>query len=75
MGKDRDMVTQCELVSGQRHHIAYIPQSMARLNNTGLTIDNMPGVWTVVNVYATMPAAEANERSRDYTKQRDCSDL
>jgi hypothetical protein len=75
MSKDRDTVTQCELVSGRLHHIAYIPQSMARLNNTGLIIDNMPGTWTVVNVYTTMSTAEANERSRDYTKQRDCSDI
>ena len=31
--------------------------------------------WEVVSVGATAPSEEVNERSRDYTKQREASDV
>ncbi len=71
---EKDMVTQCSLVDGKHEYVAFIPKPMARLKNK-VTIDGKDGTWTVREVYASMTAAEANERSRDHTRQRKASDV
>lgn len=53
--------------------VVWIPKRYAVLG-ARLVIDSKPGDWLVVQTYSSMEYDEVNERSRDYTRQRDFSD-
>ena len=69
-----DNSTQCELRSGKRRYVAWIPTESAKIGRV-VTIDDIDGEWTVHEVYESAKTADMIERSVDYRHQREASDV
>ena len=71
--------TQCSLRSPTGGEmISWIPTKIAKVGNTVRLKDdegNWTAGWKVAKTYATMPSPDVNERSRDYTRTREASDI
>ena len=79
MGKDDPNCKQCELSVGWKSYTVWLPEKFA-VNGKVLIIDNdMTGckeTWTVTEVYSkSLPYSYLNERSQDYKKTREASDI
>ena len=55
-------------------YVAWIPKKKAVVGKW-LRIDGMSGNWRVEEIWATQQTASATERSRDYLRTRDASDV
>lgn len=69
---------QCRLVNGSMHKTAWIPSAFA-VKSKKIEIDDPNGGrerWIVEEVFgATLPYNEVNERSQDYKRTREASDI
>ena len=73
MSKSPEMMTQCELHCGAKVLVTWIDHAAAR-RGVELTLKDLEGRWVVRQVFATLPADEVRERSRDHARQREASD-
>lgn len=64
---------QCELRRGTQVDIAWIPAEFAVVGKI-LEVKGING-WVVKSVGGSMTQDEANQRSRDHTRQREASDI
>ena len=70
--------TQCKMLGldeaeGQVH-VAWLPSRFAVVGKL-IDIDGMAGRWRVVERYESKPTEYVYERSRDYQRQREASDV
>ena len=70
--------TQCSLTKGALEMVSWIPTEVARVGNL-VRLKDTDGVWTegwrVRKTYATMETAECRDRSQDYKRTREASDV
>lgn len=73
--------TQCRFLSTDEasalvslYHVAWIPSQFAVIGKR-LFIEDMPGIWEVIERYETKEKEYVEARSRDYLNQRKASDI
>lgn len=69
---------QCELGNGTTRMISWIPEKYAKKNKQlKLREDNgqWENGWIVLNTYGKRLSSYCSEHERDYTKQREASDI
>jgi hypothetical protein len=76
MGSNDRYYVQCELRSGSAKDIVWIPDKFAEVGKM-LMIDGYKNGWVVSQVFESSKKTkkEVNEKSRDYLKQREASDI
>lgn len=71
----KNMMTQCLMTNDRGfRYVAYIPSSFAERGRI-IDIDDVADGLTVSEVYHSMPYHVVNERSQDYKKTRQASDI
>lgn len=71
----KNMMTQCRMAKADgSHYTAYIPSEFAVMGRV-LDIDDVATGMRVVDVYHSLPYSVVNERSQDYKKTRQASDI
>lgn len=66
---------QCKMQQGDRFHIAWIPERFA-VANKNIIIDSLDGDWKVIEIGSAKMAEEyVRDRSRDYLRTREASDI
>ena len=72
------MCQQCKLVNGSMHKTTWIPSKFA-VKGKSVVIDDPNGPreqWMIEEVFNTiLPYSEVNERSQDYKRTREASDI
>lgn len=70
---------QCEIVQElnfkiNKKEICYLPERFAKAGKC-ITIKNLEGYWLVTKVFNSLDEKYCIERSQDYKKQREASDI
>jgi hypothetical protein len=78
----QETLTQCELRRGDQHQTLWLPTKYAKTGQRiGLREKTSQGGaywdegWTIEQVFTTMPQDYVLERSQDYKKTRNASDI